>query len=200
MIGALGGPLPIPGSLGAVGGIAGMLIAYGVHPRDAAVGAILLHQAIGLLVPLVGGAIAYTIIRWHLGPLHCLRTTYLASEGDRSPPPPPNVMCLGLQRPFLQRPSGFALQARLAVVTVAGAQAANRVGSRSCLTASPGILAVPAETLALPRHAGPLAAIVLVQAAARKPAASGRPPAAPVGPKQSRRPSPISGLGVVACT
>ena len=97
MIGALGGPLPIPGSLGAVGGIAGMLIAYGVHPRDAAVGAILLHQAIGLLVPLVGGAIAYTIIRWHLGPLHCLRTTYLASEGDRSPPPPPNVMCLGLQ-------------------------------------------------------------------------------------------------------
>ena len=87
MIGALGGPLPIPGSLGAVGGIAGMLIAYGVRPRDAAVGAILLHQAIGQLVPLVGGAIAYTIIRWHLGPLHCLRTTYLASEEDRSPPP-----------------------------------------------------------------------------------------------------------------
>jgi hypothetical protein len=26
-----------------------------------------------------------------------------------------------------------------------------------------------------------------------------RPPAAPVGPKQSRRPSPISGLSVVAC-
>jgi len=177
-----------------------MLIAYGVHPRDAAVGAILLHQAIGQLVPLVGGAIAYTIIRWHLGPLHCLRTTYLASEEDRSPPPATERHVPWPATPFLQRPSGFALQARLAVVTVVGAQAANRVGSRSCLTASPGILAVPAETLALPRHAGPLAAIVLVQAAARKPAASGRPPAAPVGPKQSRRPSPISGLGVVACT
>ena len=31
---------------------------------------VLLHQAIGLLVPVIGGAIAYTIIRRRLGPIH----------------------------------------------------------------------------------------------------------------------------------
>jgi uncharacterized membrane protein YbhN (UPF0104 family) len=66
IIGALGGSLPLPASVGAIGGIAGMLIVYGVH-HNPAVAAVLLHQAIGLLVPLAGGAIAYIIIRRQLG-------------------------------------------------------------------------------------------------------------------------------------
>lgn len=68
IIGALGGSLPLPASVGTIGGIAGMLIVYGVH-HDSAVAAVLLHQAIGLLVPLAGGTIAYVIIRRQLGPV-----------------------------------------------------------------------------------------------------------------------------------
>jgi len=68
VIGALGGSLPLPASIGTIGGIAGMLIVYGVH-HDPAVAAVLLHQAIGLLVPLAGGTIAYIIIRRQLGPV-----------------------------------------------------------------------------------------------------------------------------------
>ena len=68
IIGALGGSLPLPANAGTIGGIAGMLIVYGVH-HDPAVAAVLLHQAIGLLVPLAGGTIAYIIIRRELGPL-----------------------------------------------------------------------------------------------------------------------------------
>ena len=68
IIGALGGSLPLPASVGTIGGIAGMLIVYGVH-HNPAVAAVLLHQAIGLLVPLAGGTIAYIIIRRELGPL-----------------------------------------------------------------------------------------------------------------------------------
>jgi hypothetical protein len=68
IIGALGGSLPLPASIGTIGGIAGMLIVYGV-PHNPAVAAVLLHQAIGLLVPLAGGTIAYIIIRRQLGPV-----------------------------------------------------------------------------------------------------------------------------------
>jgi uncharacterized membrane protein YbhN (UPF0104 family) len=68
VIGALGGSLPLPASVGTIGGIAGMLIVYGVH-HDAAVAAVLLHQAIGLIVPLAGGTIAYLIVRRQLGPI-----------------------------------------------------------------------------------------------------------------------------------
>jgi uncharacterized membrane protein YbhN (UPF0104 family) len=71
IIGALGGSLPLPASIGTIGGIAGMLIVYGVA-HNPAVAVVLLHQAIGLLVPLAGGGIAYTIIRRRLGPI---RTT-----------------------------------------------------------------------------------------------------------------------------
>ena len=48
--------------------MAGMLIVYGVA-HNPAVAAVLLHQAIGLLVPLAGGGIAYMIIRHRLGPI-----------------------------------------------------------------------------------------------------------------------------------
>jgi uncharacterized membrane protein YbhN (UPF0104 family) len=68
VIGALGGSLPLPAAAGTIGGVAAMLIAYGV-PHNTALAAVLLHQAIGLLVPLIGGAIAYTILRHRLGPL-----------------------------------------------------------------------------------------------------------------------------------
>ena len=69
VIGALGGSIPLPASIGTVGGMAGMLIVYGVG-HNAAIAAVLLHQAIGLLVPLTGGGVAYAILRHRLGPLH----------------------------------------------------------------------------------------------------------------------------------
>lgn len=68
VIGALGGSLPLPAAIGTVGGVAGMLVLYGVD-HNPAVAAVLLHQAIGILVPLTGGAIAYTLLRRRLGPL-----------------------------------------------------------------------------------------------------------------------------------
>ena len=68
VIGALGGSIPLPASIGTVGGIAGMLILYGVG-HNAAIAAVLLHQAIGLLVPLAGGTVAYASLRRRLGPL-----------------------------------------------------------------------------------------------------------------------------------
>jgi hypothetical protein len=43
-----------------------MLILYGVS-HNVAIAAVLLHQAIGLLVPLVGGGIAYAILRRRYG-------------------------------------------------------------------------------------------------------------------------------------
>jgi hypothetical protein len=66
VIGALGGSLPLPASIGTIGGVAGMLIVYGVN-HNPAIAATLLHQAIGLLVPLTGGTIAYLILRPRLG-------------------------------------------------------------------------------------------------------------------------------------
>jgi uncharacterized membrane protein YbhN (UPF0104 family) len=66
IIGALGGSIPLPASAGTVGGMAGMLILYKVG-HNAAIAAVLLHQAIGLLVPITGGAIAYAILRRRYG-------------------------------------------------------------------------------------------------------------------------------------
>lgn len=68
VIGALGGSLPLPAAIGTIGGVAGMLVVYGVN-HNPAIAAVLLHQAIGLLVPLAGGAIAYMILRRTLGPI-----------------------------------------------------------------------------------------------------------------------------------
>jgi uncharacterized membrane protein YbhN (UPF0104 family) len=68
IVGALAGSIPLPASAGAIGGVAGMLILYGVA-HNTAIAAVLLHQAIGLIVPVVGGAIAYTILRHRLGPI-----------------------------------------------------------------------------------------------------------------------------------
>ena len=79
IIGALGGSIPLPAGIGAVGGIAGMLILYGVA-RNAAIGAELLYEAVGLVVPLIGGGIAYLILRRQFGPM---RTQEKARERTR---------------------------------------------------------------------------------------------------------------------
>jgi uncharacterized membrane protein YbhN (UPF0104 family) len=65
IIGALGGSLPLPAGVGAVGGIAGFLMLYGAT-ANAAAGAAVLYGAIGLIVPLFGGAIAYLLLRRQL--------------------------------------------------------------------------------------------------------------------------------------
>lgn len=62
IIGALGGSLPLPGGVGTIGGMAGVFILFGVG-HNPAISAVLLYQAVGLLVPLVGGAISYAVIR-----------------------------------------------------------------------------------------------------------------------------------------
>jgi uncharacterized membrane protein YbhN (UPF0104 family) len=66
IIGALGGSIPLPAGIGAVGGIAGMLIVYGVA-RNAAVAAVLLYEAVGLIVPLLGGGVAYLFLTREFG-------------------------------------------------------------------------------------------------------------------------------------
>jgi uncharacterized membrane protein YbhN (UPF0104 family) len=81
IIGALGGSVPLPASLGTVGGMAGMLILYGVA-HNAAIAAVVLHQAIGLLVPLTGGGIAYAVLRRRVGPL--IRPARTSGTADRS--------------------------------------------------------------------------------------------------------------------
>jgi uncharacterized membrane protein YbhN (UPF0104 family) len=68
IIGALGGSIPLPAGIGAVGGIAGMLIVYGVG-RNAAIAAVLLYEAVGLIVPLIGGGVAYLFLRREFGPM-----------------------------------------------------------------------------------------------------------------------------------
>jgi uncharacterized membrane protein YbhN (UPF0104 family) len=83
IIGALGGSIPLPASLGTIGGMAGMLILYGVG-HNAAIAAVLLHQAIGLLVPLTGGAMGYAILRRRVGPL--TRAADRPGRDDQNPP------------------------------------------------------------------------------------------------------------------
>lgn len=74
IIGALGGSVPLPASAGTVGGMGGMLILYSVG-HNAAIAAVLLHQAVGLLVPLAGGGISYAILRRRYGPIVRRSTT-----------------------------------------------------------------------------------------------------------------------------
>jgi uncharacterized membrane protein YbhN (UPF0104 family) len=61
VIGALGGSLPLPAGLGAVGGIGGCLILYGAG-RNVAVSAAVIYGAVGLIVPFVGGLVAYVLL------------------------------------------------------------------------------------------------------------------------------------------
>ena len=68
LIGGLAGSIPLPANLGAVGGMAGMLIVFGVD-KNQAIAAVVLYQAIGYLVPLIGGGIAYLFLRREFGSL-----------------------------------------------------------------------------------------------------------------------------------
>jgi len=61
IIGALGGSLPLPAGLGAIGGIGGCLVLYGAG-HNVAVGAAVIYGAIGLIVPFVGGLVAYLLL------------------------------------------------------------------------------------------------------------------------------------------
>jgi uncharacterized membrane protein YbhN (UPF0104 family) len=65
IVGALGGSLPLPAGLGAIGGIGGCLVLYGAG-RNVAVGAAVIYGAIGLIVPFVGGIVAYMLLRHQL--------------------------------------------------------------------------------------------------------------------------------------
>jgi hypothetical protein len=78
IIGALGGSLPLPAAIGTVAGIVGTLIVYGVA-RNAAVAAVVLYQAVGLLVPFAGGGLAYALLR---------RELRAAGVGEPAPPSP----------------------------------------------------------------------------------------------------------------
>jgi uncharacterized membrane protein YbhN (UPF0104 family) len=78
IIGALGGSAPLPAGIGSIGGMVGMLILYGVD-HNVAVATVLLYQAIGQLVPLVGGGIAYLFLRRKFGPIDA---GPVATEGD----------------------------------------------------------------------------------------------------------------------
>ena len=81
IIGALGGSIPLPAGIGAVGGIGGMLILYGVG-RNAAIAAVLLYEAVGLIVPLLGGSLAYFLLRRAFGPMKTARDAgHGAAEG-----------------------------------------------------------------------------------------------------------------------
>lgn len=66
LIGGIAGSIPLPANLGAIGGMAGMLIVFGVE-HNQAVAAVVLYQAIGYLVPLIGGGIAYLFLRREFG-------------------------------------------------------------------------------------------------------------------------------------
>ncbi len=68
LIGGLAGSIPLPANLGAVGGMAAMLIVFGTGHNEA-VAAVVLYQAIGYLVPLIGGGIAYLFLRREFGAL-----------------------------------------------------------------------------------------------------------------------------------
>jgi uncharacterized protein (TIRG00374 family) len=67
LIGQLGGLLPIPGGIGGIdGGLIGTLIVYGA-PAGATVAAVLAYRVILFWLPLVGGAIAFVLLRRALG-------------------------------------------------------------------------------------------------------------------------------------
>ncbi|MGO9754766.1 MAG: hypothetical protein ACLP8S_26240 [Solirubrobacteraceae bacterium] len=62
----------------------GILILYGVD-HNTAIAAVLLHAAIGLLVPLAGGGIAYAILRQRVGPI--ITAADSPARADQDPPP-----------------------------------------------------------------------------------------------------------------
>jgi uncharacterized membrane protein YbhN (UPF0104 family) len=68
LLGGLAGSIPLPANLGAIGGMAAMLVVFGVDKNEA-IAAVVLYQAIGYIVPLVGGGISYLFLRRQFGPM-----------------------------------------------------------------------------------------------------------------------------------
>jgi uncharacterized membrane protein YbhN (UPF0104 family) len=77
LLGGLAGSIPVPANLGAIGGVAAMLVIFGIN-KNQAVAAVILYQAIGYIVPLVGGGISYLFLRRQFGPVG------LGGDGDAS--------------------------------------------------------------------------------------------------------------------
>jgi uncharacterized membrane protein YbhN (UPF0104 family) len=69
LIGQLGGLLPLPGGIGGIdGGLIGTLVVYGA-PAAATATAVLAYRVILVWVPLIGGGIAFSMLRRDLGKL-----------------------------------------------------------------------------------------------------------------------------------
>jgi uncharacterized membrane protein YbhN (UPF0104 family) len=66
LLGGLAGSIPLPANLGAIGGMAAMLVVFGTDKNEA-VAAVILYQAIGYIVPLVGGGLSYVFLRRQFG-------------------------------------------------------------------------------------------------------------------------------------
>lgn len=66
LLGGLAGSIPLPANLGAIGGMAAMLVVFGTGKNEA-VAAVILYQAIGYIVPLVGGGLSYVFLRRQFG-------------------------------------------------------------------------------------------------------------------------------------
>ncbi len=63
LIGQLGGLLPLPGGVGGIdGGLIGTLIVYGA-PVAATTAAVLAYRLILFWLPLIGGAVAFVLLR-----------------------------------------------------------------------------------------------------------------------------------------
>jgi len=88
LIGGLAGSIPLPANLGAVGGMAGMLIVFGVEHNEA-IAAVVLYQAIGFLVPLIGGGVAYLFLRREFASLDSDEADDEGAGGALEPLSPP---------------------------------------------------------------------------------------------------------------
>jgi len=77
VIGYLANMLPVPGGFGVLeGGLAGMLIAYGAPPTQAAA-AVVVYHAIAFWIPSLGGLFGYTFLR--------RRESHHAGQSDAAP-------------------------------------------------------------------------------------------------------------------
>jgi uncharacterized membrane protein YbhN (UPF0104 family) len=68
LIGYLANMIPVPGGFGVLeAGLAGMVIAYGAPPTQAAA-AVVVYHAIAFWIPSLGGLVGYALLRRHISP------------------------------------------------------------------------------------------------------------------------------------
>ena len=104
LVGGLFGSIPLPANLGAVGGMVGMLTVYGVNGNDATA-AVVLYQAIGYIVPLVGGGISYLFLRRRFGEFYAFPPVRMDLAPVQAPHPP--LLIGGLSPAALRRAGRF---------------------------------------------------------------------------------------------